>query len=92
MLKELEGTGFRGGFILELARMADMQQMLVEARKATRRETTAIKAPLFVRADWPQALSPRNQSSTRSVPPANCAGTQPLTWGKRVPSYSQEDV
>ena len=31
MLKELEGTGFRGGFILELASMADMQQMLVEA-------------------------------------------------------------
>jgi hypothetical protein len=32
----LEGTGFRGGFILELGSMADMQQMLVEARKAKR--------------------------------------------------------
>jgi sugar phosphate isomerase/epimerase len=36
VLTELEGTGFRGGFILELGSMADMQQMLVEARKAKR--------------------------------------------------------
>ena len=36
VLNELDGTGFRGGFILELASMADMQLMLVEARKAKR--------------------------------------------------------
>jgi sugar phosphate isomerase/epimerase len=36
VLNELDGTGFGGGFILELASMADMQLMLVEARKAKR--------------------------------------------------------
>ena len=33
----------------------------------------------YERREEGEALSPRNQSSTRSVPPANCAGTQPLT-------------
>jgi sugar phosphate isomerase/epimerase len=36
LLTELDRTGFRGGFILELARLGDFQRLLVEARKAKR--------------------------------------------------------
>jgi sugar phosphate isomerase/epimerase len=36
LLSELDRTGFRGGFILELARLGDVQRFLVEARKAKR--------------------------------------------------------
>jgi sugar phosphate isomerase/epimerase len=35
-LTELDRTGFRGGFILELASIDDMQRLLVEARKGKR--------------------------------------------------------
>ena len=36
VLTELDRTGFRGGFILELAGMADTQHLLAEARKSKR--------------------------------------------------------
>jgi sugar phosphate isomerase/epimerase len=36
VLSELDRTGFRGGFILELAGMDDIQHLLAEARKSKR--------------------------------------------------------